>query len=251
MAVTIPIEIAASKVVGDEKIGPAVAIEIAPGGREAEPVVVLVHAGFGRDIFEPQGRPVGDYTRRRAVAEEKIRRPVARILIGRGILILVLALEVDIAAEIEIQAAIAVEVGGSHPRERTLRRSFKLERVALFRECAIAAIQKKERPRGTQNHRVLASRIVEVGKKGAGRFVQHAQPRAFRNIFGGNVPGSIGANLVQAVWQAARLAHINLIHAIVIDIGDRDSLVPVNVDATRRIEPRPPIRISMKELFTE
>ncbi len=91
------------------------------------------------------------------------------------------------------------------------------------------------------------ARIAEVGEQRAGGLVQHAQARALSDIFG----RSIGANLVQAVRQAARLAHVDLVHAVVVDVGDGDSLVAVHVDAARRIEPRPPVGIARNELFAE
>ena len=46
----------------------------------------------------------------------------------------------------------------------------------------------------------------------------------------------------KAVRQAARLADIDFVHAVVIDISHGDAIAAVDVDAGGRIEPGAPIR---------
>ena len=52
MPAAIDIQVLAAEVVGDIQIRPAIIVEVAPGRREAEPVIVLVHPRFRRAVLQ-------------------------------------------------------------------------------------------------------------------------------------------------------------------------------------------------------
>src|SRR6185437_12391180 len=95
----IQIKIAAPKIIGDVEIGPAVAIEIAPGRSKAVAVAVLTDARSLGDVLHPSAAVCGEF-----VVKEEIRWAVARVVVRRRISILIFALEIDVSAEIEIDA---------------------------------------------------------------------------------------------------------------------------------------------------
>ena len=84
---------------------------------------------------------------RQSISEKKVGRPVARIVIGGRILILIFALEIDVAAEIQIKAAVAIIVRRGHSCERALRLGSEPERFRMFPESAVASIEEQQRAR--------------------------------------------------------------------------------------------------------
>src|ERR1019366_919089 len=86
------------------------------------------------------------------VAHEKVRRPVARIVIRRGITVLRFALEVHVSAEIEIQTAVAIVVGGRYAGEGALRRRLKAEGPWNRCEPPFAVIKEEHGLSGAHQH---------------------------------------------------------------------------------------------------
>ena len=128
---------------------PTVAIEIAPCRREAEAVVVFIQATLFSDVLKHA--TIG----RQSIFEQKVRGAIARILIGGGELILILALEIDVTTEIQIQAAVAIIIRRRHSCERTLRLGFEPERIRMFPESPVASIEEKQRPGRPKDNQIL------------------------------------------------------------------------------------------------
>src|SRR5450432_1260280 len=160
-------------------------------------------------------------------------------------LVLVFALEVHITAQVKIQAPVAIVIRRRHARERTLRARFEMKGVRLFAKYTVTLVNEQERTRGAQHNQVLMPGVAEIGEKRAGGFIENAGSSAGGYIF----RRTIGTHLVQPVRKSARLADVDLVGAVVVDIGHGDSLVPVNVDAHGGIQPRAPIGIAVEKLL--
>ena len=80
---------------------------------------------------------------------------------------------------------------------------------------------------------VVSSRIAEAG--------------TFGNIFS----GPVCADFVKPIGQSARLAHIDFVDTVVIDIANRKTLVPVHIDTGRGIHASAPVRIAIEQLLTK
>ena len=158
-AVVVAVEILAAEIVRYIEIGPAIAVVVAPGRREAEAVVVLDHAGFFCAVFKEAGA-VGTQT----VAKQKIRRAVLRVVVGRGIRVLRLALKIHVAAEVKIELAVAVEIGSRHAGESAARYGREPERVPAQAEMR-AFVQKQDRTAAAQHDQILAAGIAQVEKE--------------------------------------------------------------------------------------
>ncbi len=102
-------------------------------------------------------------------------------------------------------------------------------------------------PERAEHDQILMAGVAEIGEQRAGGFVQNAEAGALGDVFG----GAIGPDLVEAVGQAAGLADIDLVDAVVVDIADGDSLVAVDVDARGGIEARAPVGIAIQQLLLE
>ena len=96
----IAVQVLTAEVVGDEQVGPAVAIVVAPGGREGETVVVVIHSRGSGDVIEVPRLLI------EPVPKEKIRRPVPGIVVRRRVAVLRFALEIEIGAQVQVQAAV-------------------------------------------------------------------------------------------------------------------------------------------------
>ena len=109
----VAVKILSAEVVHHVEIGPAIAVVITPATAKAVASIVSIKATLRRNI--PEGSiPI--------VAHHEIGRPVFRVIIRKGILILIGALIIDIEAEIDVQPAIAVIVGNGCTRESALWR---------------------------------------------------------------------------------------------------------------------------------
>ena len=177
-AAAIPVQVVASEIVGDVEAGPAVAIVVAPGRSEAEPVVVLVYAGFRGDIFEPT-RSI----RMDLIAKQEVGRAVLRVMIRDGVAILVLALEISVGAKVEIEPAVAIVIGGSHPGEAPLRVGAKVKSIRPEREGSIALIEKEDRTGRAQDHQILQTAVAEIEEQSAGGVVQNPHAGPFGDVF--------------------------------------------------------------------
>ena len=114
-------------------------------------------------------------------------------------------------------------------------------------EAAVALIQEKQRAIGTQHHQILQPAIAEIHEQGGGCRVENADSGAVGNVF----ERSIAPIPVQAIGETARLAHVDLVPAVAVDVSHRDAVVAMNVDPSRRIQTRPPVRYPMGKLRIE
>ena len=233
MSGAVAIKVIPTEIVRDVEIGPAIAVHIAPGGRETEPVVVLAHPRRFRDVFEPAT------VFRQPIVKEVIRRAIAGVEIRRRILILIFALHIHIRAQVEVDAAIAVVIRRCHAREHALGGLQEMKGIRQFPKSPVTLIQKQRGTIATQHHQVLPAGVPKIDKQRAGGLIQNPHTGALRNI----LRHAVRPDLIQTIRQAAGLADINLVHTVVIDIADRDALIPVRIDAGSRIEMSPPVWI--------
>ena len=57
--------------------------------------------------------------------------------------------------------------------------------------------------------------------------------------------------LIQAVGQTARLADVDLVQAVAIDVGHGDSVLAIDVDAASRVQARAPVGSAPGELLVK
>src|SRR5262249_52251249 len=139
-AVVILVEVVAAEVVRYVEVGPAVAVVVAPGRREAVAIVVLIQTGGCGNVLE-----VTIAFRGQTVSKEKVGWTVLRIVIRNGIAMLVLAQIVNIGAEVEIESAVAIIIGGRHSGEGALGRRGEAKGILLVTERAVALIEEQQR----------------------------------------------------------------------------------------------------------
>src|SRR6185312_1453855 len=114
----VTIEILPAEIVSNVEVGPSIVVVIAPSAGKREAIVVLVHAGRFGNVFKSSVS---------AIAEQKIRRPVLRIVIGLWMRILTQPLVVSVETKVNIQQSVAVIIGRSDTRERSGRRIRELK----------------------------------------------------------------------------------------------------------------------------
>src|SRR6267143_73764 len=129
----VAVEVLPSEVVHDIKIGPSVPVVIAPPAAKTVARVVLVKARLRGNVAEGSV-PI--------VAHHEVRRTVLRVMVRRGVFVLVRALVIEVEAEVDVQPAVAVIVAQSRAREGPLRSGGKLKRLSLLAELATTFIQK-------------------------------------------------------------------------------------------------------------
>src|ERR1700739_1011027 len=127
----ISVEILAAEIVRDIKIGPAVAVVITPSAAKTVTRVVLVEARFRSHVAESTVS---------VIPHHEIGRAILRIVIGNRILVLICSLVINVEAKINVQPSIAVIVGGSCTRKRSLRRIVELKRIRLLAKLSAALI---------------------------------------------------------------------------------------------------------------
>jgi len=172
MTVRVAIEILAAEIVRDVKIWPAIAIVVAPRCRKREAIVVVIHTGRSRDIFEVARRLV------QPIPEQKIGRTIASIVIRHRIPILSFALEIKIAAEIKVEPSIAIVIRRSDTRECALRLRRESKRIRKQREPPLAVVEKEHRLDIANDHQILMTRVPKINEKRADGVVQNVDPRS-------------------------------------------------------------------------
>ena len=70
------------------------------------------------------------------------------------------------------------------------------------------------------------------------------RPEAFGDVF----ERSVAAIAIEPVGQARGLADVEIVEAVVVDVGDRDSVVAVDVDAAGAVEHGAPVVGAMQQL---
>ena len=121
------------------------------------------------------------------------------------------------------------------------------ECTGLQSEAAVALIQEKQRTVGAQHHQILQAGIAEIHEQRAGCRIENTDAGAIRNVF----QRPIAPIAIEPIGKTARLAHVDLVPAVAVDISHRDTVVAVHVDSRRRIQTRPPVRDPVRELLIE
>jgi len=98
------------------------------------------------------------------VVEKEIRRAVARVEVGRGIVILIEAEIIGIEAKINVKAAVVVVVGDGRVSEGSLRSLCEFESVGLELKFAVALIQKQLRACRSDDKKILQALVFEIGE---------------------------------------------------------------------------------------
>jgi len=127
------VEVLTPEVVRDQEVGPAVVVVVAPGGGEAEAIVVLVEPRLCGHFHEAAVA---------VVAEQHVGRPVARVVIGsrRARLVLARADEVRVRAEVDVEEAVVVEVRDRYRGRHAAQRPACAEGARDLREVALAVV---------------------------------------------------------------------------------------------------------------
>src|SRR6267143_1319327 len=233
----VAIEIFAAEVVYHIKIGPAVTVVVVPPTAKTVASVVLVEARFGGHIPK---RPIP------IVAQHEIRRTVFGVIIRSWILVLISALVIDIEAKIDVQPAVAIVICHCGAGEGSRWSAGKSKSVRLLAEPASTFIQKQQRAVGADDDEILASIIVDVNKEGAGGVFEHSHSSRVGDV----LKGAVSPVAIEPIRKAGTLADVEVIGAVVIDVSDRDTVVPIDIDSRRTVENGPPIVRASQKLRT-
>ena len=172
----IAIQILAPEIISDIQIRPAIAVVVAPGSRKAEPVIVVVHPAGGRYVFKVRRVVI------QVIAEQKVGRPVARVVIWDRITILCFVLEEEVTAKIQVQATVPVVVRRGYAGEPSLRRRGEAECVRNLCKPAFAIVQEKQWLVISHQHQVLMPRIPQVHEECRGGIVQNVKAGSLGDV---------------------------------------------------------------------
>ena len=114
-------------------------------------------------------------------------------------------------------------------------------------EAAAAVIEEEQRSIRAQDHQVLPSRVAQIQEQRRAGPVEHVQTRTLGDV----VEAAVAAVLVETIRQSPRLADVDFVQAVTIDIPDGHAVGTVDVDATGRIDPGAPMRHAAAELPLE
>src|SRR6185437_7175655 len=224
----IAVKVLAAKVVHHVKVGPAVAVEIGPATAKTVAGVIAVQAGLGCNVMK---RAVA------CIAHQEIRRPVFRVVVGTGIAVLAGTLVIDVETEVDVEPAIAIVIGDGGAGEGALRRGCELKRIRPLAELAASQVGKKERTVGPRHDQILTAVIIEVGENGAGGIFQHTYPGRL-----GDVPkGTVAAIVKQAIRKTGRLADVNVVKTVVVNVAHGNPVVSVDINTASAVENGAPV----------
>ena len=232
------VEVLPAVVVGHDQVGPAVTIVIGPRGLEAVAVVVLVEA---RGLGHVREAPVS------VVPEESVGGAVFRVVIGHGEPIPPLGLEIGVGGEVDVQEAVPVEVGDRGPGESGVRAVLQAEGSRLLREAAFAVVQEQERLLPGRHDQVLVAVVVDVDEERHRSRVQDADTGGLGDVG----EGAVAPVPEEPVGQAGRLADVEVVEAIAVDVGGGDAVVAEDVGAERTIDDEAPVVDPGTELAIE
>ena len=171
------------------------------------------------------------------VAKKKIRRAVLRVVVGHGEAVLVQSLVVAVKAEINVQPAVAVVIAESSARKGALGSLSEAESIRLQPKSSPGVITKQQRAGGTDHDQVLVPVVVYIGEQRTGSVVQHPHAGCFGHVF----EGPIAPIPVKAVGQAGRLANVEVIEPVVVNVACRDPVVSINIDPAGAVQHRTPV----------
>ena len=114
-------------------------------------------------------------------------------------------------------------------------------------ECSVSPVQEQQRSKCCDDQQILAADVSEIDEQSGGSVVQHAHAGAFRDV----LHRAIGTSLVEPVRKPGRLAHINLIPSVSIDVSYGDAVVSVNVYPEAESRRASPVRHTAAQLEIE
>jgi hypothetical protein len=158
--------------------------------------------------------------------------------------ILVQTQVIHVRAEVDIETAVAIVVGQRGVRKRSLRRPGKSESIPLKRERTISLVQEEQRAGAADDQEVLKSFILKVREQSARGIVKNADAGSFSDVF----ECAVSPVAVKPVGKTSRLADIEVVKAVVVEIARGNSGVVVKVNGTGIIEDGSPIVDPMKQL---
>src|SRR5579862_5518598 len=151
----VPVQIVASKIVGDVQVWTAGAVDVPPSASEAVSIVLGIQSRRNRTIHKCAIA---------FVVKQEVWRPVACIEIRRRVMILIEAEIVAVEAEVDVEPSVTVVVRDGSVRERALRSVRKPKGIALELKFPVSLIEKKQRPRCANHKKILAAAVQKVGE---------------------------------------------------------------------------------------
>src|ERR1700722_20276608 len=232
----VAVKVLAAEIVHYVKIGPAIAVVVAPAATKAVASIVLIQSGFLRHVAECAVA---------LVAHQEVRRTILSGIIGQWIFVLIRATVINVEAEINVQPTVAIIVGDGGSCERSLRRVRELESIRLLPEPAVSFVHEKQGATRAHDNQVLTAIVVEIGKQRARGLVEDTDSGRFRNIF----ERAVSAIAIKAVGQPSGLANVEIVESATVNIGYGHAIVAVDINATRAVEYRAPIVRAMNNLL--
>ena len=107
-------------------------------------------------------------------------------------------------------------------------------------------IQEEQGAAAANHKKILKPLVLKVGKQSARSIVQHADSGFLRYIF----KCSVAAVAVEPIWQSRRLADIEIIESIIVEIARGHTVVAVNINAARAIQDSSPVIGPAKHLVS-
>src|SRR6185295_20227548 len=132
----VAIKIAAPEVIGYVEVGCPVGIEIAPGAGKT--VAIVVH-------IQPRSRSPVSESRVAFIVQQEVRRPIARVEVRHGIVVLVEAGVVAVQAKIDVEPPVTIVVRDGGVGECSLGELGKPEGVTLKRKFSVSLIHEQQR----------------------------------------------------------------------------------------------------------
>ena len=90
---------------------------------------------------------------------------------------------------------------------------------------------------GADNHQVLPSVVREVGKERASGIFQNAQSGRLGSV----LERTVSAIAIEPVRQPGRLANVEIVETICVEVANRHAVVAIDVDSRRLIEQSTPV----------
>ena len=105
-------------------------------------------------------------------------------------------------------------------------------------------IQEEQRATAANHEEILMPLVLKVGEESARGIIEYTDSGFFCYIF----KCSIAPVTVKPIWQASRLADIEIVETVIIEIARCHAIVTVNINAASSVENRPPIIDAVKHL---
>src|SRR6266446_316898 len=146
------------------------------------------------------------------------------------------SLIVGVQTKINVHPTVAVVIRDRRARKRSLRRSGKMKCIWPQAEFSASHIQKQQWPARPYNNQVLPAVVINVGKQRARRVSKKPHSRRFRDV----LERPVSAVPVKPVGKPRRLANIQVVESVAINVANRHAVVPVNINPARTVHHRAP-----------